>query len=119
MAAKRKSTVFRVMGLATRQPDDALEASLKAVINDNLSKEERSGIEVAISVVPSCYDCDGERIALVQFRDEVPKFLSELVINPLGDWQIEMGDTDINFDCHFFGFTQLYTPTPGEPVTAE
>jgi len=46
-------------------------------------------------------------------------FPSEPVTNPLGDWQIEMGDTDIRFDCHFFGFTQLYTPKPDAPVTAD
>ncbi len=56
---------------------------------------------------------------LVDFSGGVLKFLSELVVNPLGDWQIEMGDVDINFDCHFFGFTQLYATRPAEPVTAE
>ena len=71
------------------------------------------------AIVPSCYDCERERAALVDFRGGVPDFLSELVANPLGDWQMEMDDTDINFDCHFFGFTQLYTPAPGKPVTAE
>jgi hypothetical protein len=30
-----------------------------------------------------------------------------------------MSDTDINIDCHFFGFTQLYSPPCTESVTAE
>lgn len=30
-----------------------------------------------------------------------------------------MGDDDINFDRHFFGFTQLYPTTPGNSITAE
>jgi hypothetical protein len=30
-----------------------------------------------------------------------------------------MGDNDINFDCHFFGFTQLYAPDGNGPVAAE
>jgi hypothetical protein len=30
-----------------------------------------------------------------------------------------MGDDEINFDRHFFGFTQLYPTTPGHPITAE
>ncbi|KAJ5904760.1 uncharacterized protein N7473_001676 [Penicillium subrubescens] len=30
-----------------------------------------------------------------------------------------MGDEDINFDCHFFGFTQLYTTDDKEPVVAD
>jgi hypothetical protein len=58
-------------------------------------------------------------VALVEFHRGIPAFLSELAADPLGDWQVEMGDTDINFDRHFFGFTQLYTPKPDMPVTAE
>jgi hypothetical protein len=51
----------------------------------------------------------------VQFRGGVPQFLRELRANPLGDWQVEMGDDDINLDCHFFGFTQLYAPDDNKP----
>jgi hypothetical protein len=47
----------------------------------------------------------------------VPQFLRDL--HPLGDWQVEMGDDDINFDCHFFGFTQLYESDGIGPVAAE
>src|SRR5215469_2671681 len=119
MMPLKKSTAFRVTGLTTDRPDDALEAALKTTIDNRLSEEERSDIEIMIAILPSCYDCDRERVALVQFRGGVPRFLSELIVNPLGDWQTEMGDADINFDCHFFGFTQLYVPTAGEPVTAE
>ncbi|KAH7201171.1 hypothetical protein DER44DRAFT_616215, partial [Fusarium oxysporum] len=60
-----------------------------------------------------------ERVALVEFLGGVPGFLSDLVANPLGDWQVEMDDVDINFDQHFFGFTQLYTPKSDAPVTAD
>jgi hypothetical protein len=42
-----------------------------------------------------------------------------LIKNPLGDWPVEMDDTDINFDRHFFGFTQLYATEPGKEVVAE
>lgn len=87
MASARKSTLFRVTGVATTQPDDELDALLKAAIHSNLLEEERLGIQVKIVIVPSCYD-EHERIALVEFRGEVPKFLSELVENPLGDWQV-------------------------------
>lgn len=58
-------------------------------------------------------------MALVRFRGGWPRFLTELTTNPLGDWQIEMGDEDINFDSHFFGFTQLYAPDEKQPVIAE
>lgn len=119
MASPRKSTVFRVTGLVTTQPDNVLDEALKATIHGNLLEEEISGIQVITAVVPSCYDEERERIALVEFRGGIPKFLSELTDNPLGDWQIEMGVMDINFDSHFFGFTQLYAPKPDAPVTAE
>lgn len=117
--ASRKSTVVRVTGLATTQPDDVLDAALKAAIQGNLLSDERSEIQITTAIVPSCYDEEHERVALVDFRGRTPKFLSELVVNLLGDWQIEMEDTDISFDCNFFGFTQLYAPNPDAPVAAE
>ena len=46
-------------------------------------------------------------------------FLAELVSYPLGDFQVEIGDTDIDFDQHFFGFTQIYTSKSCFPATAE
>lgn len=119
MAPRKKSTVFRVTGLSTNQPEDVLEAALKASIDSNLSKEERSEIEVVTAIVPSCYDDEQERVALVEFRGKVPEFLSELEADPLEELQIEVGDVDLNFDRHFFGFTQLYAPKPGERTTAE
>jgi hypothetical protein len=119
MAARKKGPVFRVTGLPASQPDDELIVSLGAAIDDNLSEDERPQLHISTAIVPSCYDNEHERVALVEFHGGVPTFLSELVANPLGDWQVEMGDTDINFDCHFFGFTQLYTPKQDAPVTAE
>lgn len=115
----KKCTVFRVTGLAAWQPDDELNTALKAVIDSNLSEEEQSKLHISATIVPSCYHNGQERGALVEFHGGVPTFLSELTANPLGDWQVEMGDTDISFDCHFFGFTQLYAPKPDAPVVAE
>ena len=119
MATRRKHPVYRVTDLLTIQPDDELDAALKAAINENLSDQEKSVLQVVTTIVPSCYNSEHERVALVEFRDGVPSFLAELRSNPLGDWQIEMGDTDISFDCHFFGFTQLYKPRLEGQVTAE
>jgi hypothetical protein len=113
------STVFRVTGLTRDQPDVALEAALKGILLDRFSSEERSQIEAEITIVPSCYDYNHQRVALVQFRGGIPQFLSKLIANPLKDSQMEMGDTDLNIDCHFFGFTQLYAPKDNEPVNAE
>jgi protein SERAC1 len=119
MAFRRKSTVFRVTGLIRDQPDEILKTSLRATIDKHLSDDEKSQIETEIAIVPSCYESDRERMALVQFRGGAPAFLLELINNPLGEWQLEMGDDDINIDCHFFGFTQLYMPEEKEPVIAE
>ena len=118
MAALKKGPVLRVTGLAASQPDDELKAELKAAIRDNLTDEEKSKIDVRVAVVPSCYN-NKEKVALVECRGGLPAFLSELTADPLGESQMEMGDTDINFNQHFFGFTQLYMPQPDAPVTAE
>lgn len=119
MSSQRKSYVFRVTGLARERPDRDLETSLQEALTDNFTDDERSQIKTEITIVPSCYEVDTQRVALVQFRGGMPEFLAELRVNPLGDWQVEMGDDDINFDCHFFGFTQLYASGDNEPVVAE
>jgi len=119
MASQRKSHVFRVTGLSRALPDEELETALQKALNDNFNDDERSYIKAEITVLPSCYESDTQRVALVHFRGGVPEFLGELKVNPLRDWQVEMGDDDINFDCHFFGFTQLYAPDEQEPVIAE
>ncbi|USP82831.1 hypothetical protein yc1106_10105 [Curvularia clavata] len=116
--ARAKGPVFRVTGLLASQLDDELTASLRAAIDDSLTEEERPKKVPSIAIVPSCYRYD-EKIALVEFHGGVPEFLSGLNDNPFGDWQVEMGDTDISFDQHFFGFTQLYTPKADSPVTAD
>lgn len=92
---------------------------MRLPFSDNLSQEERSKLTVNTAIGPSCYDNEQERVALVEFRGGVPEFLSELEANPLGDWQVEMGNTDISFDRHFFRFTELYAPKPDAPVIAE
>jgi hypothetical protein len=108
-----------VTGLSRERPDGDLETALQEAINDNFTDDERSHITAEIIIVPSCYASDKERVALVRFRGGVPHFLHGLRVYPLGDWQVEMGDDDINFDCHFFGFTQLYPPAEKKPVDAE
>jgi hypothetical protein len=114
MAAVEKGPVLRITGLAASQPNEELTALLKATISDN----EKSKINIRVGVVPSCYNNE-EKVALVECRGGLPAFLSKLKANPLAEWQMEMGDTDINFDQHFFGFTQLYMPMPDAPIVAE
>lgn len=74
MTCIRNSTVFRVTGLETTQPDDALAVVLKAAIHGNLLEEERSALKSFTVVVPSCYDDESERVALVEFRGGFPSF---------------------------------------------
>ncbi|KAJ5899151.1 hypothetical protein N7495_003895 [Penicillium taxi] len=119
MTSQRKSHVFRVTGLLRELPDKDLKTALQEALNDNFTDDEKSQIKNDISIVPSCYESSHQRMALVQFRGGVPQFLHELRVNPLGDWQIEMGENDINFDCNFFGFTQLYAPDGNEPVAID
>jgi hypothetical protein len=119
MASQRKSHVFRVTGLSRELPDADLTTALQEAINDNFTDDETSHIKTEITILPSCYENNTQRVALVQFRGGVPQFLRDLRADPLGDWQIEMGDDDFNFDCHFFGFTQLYAPDGNGPVAAE
>jgi protein SERAC1 len=113
------ATVFRVTGLPTNQTDDELTARLKSFIDENLQEKERSGCPPSVDLVPSCPEYNHGPTALVEFVDGVPQFLSHLIKNPLGDWQMEMDDNDVNFDRHFHGFTQLYASEPVEAVTAE
>ena len=118
MVARKKGPVFRVTGLPALPADEELAASLRAAIDENLTEDEQSSLDVTATIMPSCYD-DAEKVALVEFHGGVPAFLSELAANPLSGWQVEMGDTDISFDQHFFGFTQLYISEPGSPATAK
>jgi hypothetical protein len=118
MASGLRSTVFRVTGLPVDKAETDVQSTLAKTIYDLLTEDERQRIEVDIACVPSC-DGNQTSSALVQFKCGSPKFLSQLDRDPLGDYQVEMGDDDINFDRHFFGFSQLYPTTPGQLVTAE
>ncbi|KAM6483909.1 hypothetical protein HDV62DRAFT_389029 [Trichoderma sp. SZMC 28011] len=113
---RQKNLVFRVTGLPASQTNDALVDFIR---NNLLKGEEQSQSKVTASIVPSCSNNKQETVALVEFGGRVPDFLSALDANPLEDWQVEMGDVDINFDQHFFGFTQLYTPKADKPVNAD
>ncbi|KAF7502176.1 hypothetical protein GJ744_006772 [Endocarpon pusillum] len=119
MASRMKRPVFRITGLPALQPDDELKATLVAAIDENLSEDEKPKLRINAAIVPSCYDNEQERVALVEFHGGVPAFLSALTADPLGDWQVEMGDGDISYDQHFLGFTQLYTPKVDTPVSAD
>ena len=118
MESATRSTVFRVTGLPIDKAELDVKSRLFQTIHDLLTEDERQHIMVHITCIPSC-DSDQTLSALVEFKGGNAKFLSELDSDPLGEWQVEMGDEDINFDRHFFGFTQLYPTAPSQPVTAE
>src|SRR5580692_7247429 len=118
MASGVKSKVFRVTGLPVGKAELSVQSALAGTIRDLLSHDEQQRLEAHITCIPSC-DESKTSSALVEFRGCTPKFLSQLDCDPLSDWQVEIGNADINFDCHFFGFTQLYATIPGRPITAE
>jgi hypothetical protein len=118
MPSKKKGPVFRVTGLPADRPDPELNIALRTAIGENLSDEEKPRLGFTMTIVPSCYN-DLERVALVEFHDGVPGFLSNLVVDPLENWQVEMDDEDISFHQHFLGFTQLYIIKSDAPVTAD
>ncbi|KAF2185414.1 hypothetical protein K469DRAFT_778101, partial [Zopfia rhizophila CBS 207.26] len=62
---------------------------------------------------------DLERVALVTFPGGIPQFLSRLVFEPLEKESIEMGKGYVDFDCNFFGFTQLYNLVPEQRIIAD
>jgi protein SERAC1 len=116
MASLTRSVVFRVTGLAIGKAEE-IEASLTATIKHRLSPSE-SQLKYTVSAIPSCED-EHTSAALVDFKDKVPLFLNQLVEDPLADCPVETDNGDVNFDRHFFGFTQLYYPDPARPVDIE
>jgi hypothetical protein len=118
MASSSPSTVFRVTGLPLDKAELDVQSKLFETIRDLLTQDEEHRAGITITCIPSCDD-DQTSNALLEFKSGNPKFLLHLDRNPLGNWQMMMGDEDINIDRHFFGFTQLYPTAPGQPVTAE
>ncbi|PGH36217.1 hypothetical protein GX50_00901 [[Emmonsia] crescens] len=114
MESLTKSTVFRVSDL----PNGITAQQLESVINDKLREQEKVNINFTVNLVPSPYIDGQSQVALVDFKSGTPQFLSALTKDPLGDWQIEIDETEvITFDRHFHGFTQLYSPE--RPVSAD
>ncbi|KAF7502178.1 hypothetical protein GJ744_006774 [Endocarpon pusillum] len=68
MASRMKCPVFRITGLPALQPNDELKATLAAAIDDNLSEDEKPKLRINAAIVPSCYDNEQERVALVEFH---------------------------------------------------
>ena len=118
MTTSAKSKVFRVTGLPVGKAELDVQSTLAQTIHHLLLDDERQRLKVHIACIPSC-DESKTSSALVEFGGGTPEFLSQLDRDPLGDWQVESGNEDVNFDRHFFGFTQLYATVPGRPVTAE
>jgi hypothetical protein len=65
MASRKNSHAFRVTGLSRERPDEELKAALQEAISDNFTDDERSQIKAEITIVPSCYESDTQRVALV------------------------------------------------------
>lgn len=108
-----KPVVCRVTGIPGGTDATVREQELRELLWHLLSENQRQNQSaVQVSIVPCCYGA-GMMTALVDFKDGLPIFLDTLQKDLLGVWQAEMGDEDLEFDQHFHGFTQLYTPTDG------
>jgi hypothetical protein len=118
MSSAPKSTVFRVAGLPTDKAETDVLLTLTNTIRGLMTEDELKNIHFQTIGIPSCDGSDTSN-ALLDFKGGTPEFLSLLEREPLQDYQVEMGDVDINFDRHFFGFTQLYPTSPNHRVTAE
>lgn len=92
-----RSTIYRVTGLPIDKAENEIQSTLAETICNLLTEDEMKRAKVEITCIPSC---DGSQTssALVEFKGANPEFLTPLAHNPLGDWQAEMGDEDINFD---------------------
>jgi len=111
-----KSTIFRITGLPIG-PEDQIRSSLKEALDQHASTSELERLG-RITIAPSCYD-DQTSVALLEWKGDTPGFLSSLDTSPLSSWEIELDDEDVSFDRHFFGFTQLYSTIPEQPINAE
>lgn len=114
--ARTKSTIYRVTGLPIGQQNKTISL-LKEALSEHASKSELERLG-DISVVPSCDD-EQTSVALLEWKGDTPNFLSSLDKDLLGSWEIEVGDDDISFDRHFFGFTQMYSTSPEKSISAE
>ena len=94
--------VIRVRGL----PLDRQTA--KALTEEAITTNLTESTNFRITIIPSCIFSD-ETVALVDFEC-LPKFLSSLEINHLDSWETSVHGTDLSFDKHFIGFTQLSDP---------
>jgi hypothetical protein len=116
-AASTRSVVFRVTGLSVGKAEEIV-TSLTAIINQRLSPSELLQVKYTVFTIPS-YDDIHTSSALVDFENGIPAFLNHLDKHPLEDHPVETDHGDINFDRHFFGFTQLYYPDLARPINVE
>lgn len=117
MSTKKRATVYRVRGL----PRGCTDQQLLSALRPHLDEDEKEAFQPKISIIPSCYDDDDTVAALLKVEN-APRFLDELSLDPLKDWQVEVDlpDTDdINIDRHFHGFTQLYPTPDGQSITVD
>jgi hypothetical protein len=121
MTSHQKGKVFRITGLPHFQPDENPNQKLENIIFGFLSEKEKESLSFKIlEVVSDCYDKeDRKKIALVEFYGQTPAFLQALKENPLEECSEVLHNIHITFDCRFWGFTQLYTPTVDTGITAE
>lgn len=105
---------YRIQGF----PPSCVAEKAREILFTLVSAEERDTFDPRIRMVPTCGDADGGLTALL-VTDRAPHFLDYLDYNPQGGYELEIVGEQLTFDRHFFGFTQLYTPAPSQPINAE
>ena len=110
--------VARVRGFCNIRPEVA-DSILRRVLDAGI-RASSSGDSYQVAIVSAC-DQEDELVALVDFHDGLPDFLSELKQNPQGSCPVFVDelDDDLSFDIHFFGFTQLYNTDSSQAIVAE
>jgi hypothetical protein len=105
--------VFRAVGL----PNDAQVSDIEEL--KRFCEADEKLVTSSVSFVPSCPD-DGEtKTAIFAVQPPLPKFLENLRKNSTQTFVFELRQQDVQLDMNFYGFTQMYTTNPQEPITAE
>ncbi|KAJ8109396.1 hypothetical protein OPT61_g7492 [Boeremia exigua] len=119
MSFKPKGPVVRVSGLPQcggRFTNSQLDNLLRRALQKHVLYKDKRALsvhELSVEIVPSCTN-DSEQVALVEFHDGLPDCFSGL-----GTERIKTDQLDVSIDNHFYGFTQLYRPKAGAPITAD
>jgi len=111
----KQAITYRVRGSI---PVDGTKEWLINVLRANFTADE-SDIIKKVKPIPSVTR-SGERCGLLWLK-RAPTFLADLEKDDTSEKVIDLDDDEgtLTFDRHFYGLTQLYDTTPGDPILAD